>query len=128
MYFNHRKSVISYPIDAHSMVARMVKRNFSFEELCEIVAPLAKKRGVDCICLFDSRAREDNGPDSDFDFYIIPGDIRSLIGLSGLMQDLEEALGWKVDIISEDPNIKEDFLQRALHDQRLVYEAWHQTC
>ena len=105
------------------MATSEVEHNLSFEELCEIVAPIAKKRGVDCIYLFGSRARGDNDTKSDFDFYIIPGQIQSLIGLSGLMQDLEEALGNKVDIISEDPYIKEDFLQEVFRDRRLVYEA-----
>jgi predicted nucleotidyltransferase len=100
-----------------------MKHILSFEDLCEIVAPIAKKRGVDRIYLFGSRARGDNDAVSDYDFYIIPGRIKSLIGLSGLMQDLEEALGSDVDIISEDPHIKEDLLQEVLRDRRLVYEA-----
>ena len=100
-----------------------VKQDLSFEELCVIVAPIAKKRGVDRVYLFGSRARGDNDKGSDYDFYIIPGCIKSLIGLSGLMQDLEEALGSGVDIISEDPHIKEDLLQEVLRDRRLVYEA-----
>jgi len=105
------------------MVMAESKHDLSFEELCEIVAPIAKKRGVNGIYLFGSRAREDNDEFSDFDFYIIPGRIRSLIGLSGLMQDLEEALGNKVDIISEDPYTREDFLQEIFRDRKLVYEA-----
>jgi len=100
-----------------------LKQNLSFEELCEIVAPIAIKRGVDKIYLFGSRARGDNDAESDYDFYIIPGQIKSLIGLSGLMQDLEEALGKNVDIISEGPHLKEDLLQEVLRDRRLVYEA-----
>jgi len=105
------------------MGSTKIKQNLNFEELCKIVAPIAKKRGVDRIYLFGSRARGDGDVESDYDFFIIPGCIKSLIGLSGLMQDLEEALGSNVDIISEDPHIKEDFLQEVLRDRRLVYEA-----
>ncbi|MDR2698796.1 MAG: nucleotidyltransferase domain-containing protein [Candidatus Methanoplasma sp.] len=100
-----------------------MKRDLSFKDLRDIVAPIAKKRGVDRVYLFGSRARGDNGAGSDHDLYIIPGRISSLIGLSGLMQDLEEALGAYVAIISEDPHIKEDFLQEVLRDRRLIYEA-----
>jgi len=39
------------------------------------------------------------------------------------MQDPEEALRNNVDIISEDPHLKEDLLKEVLHDRRLVYEA-----
>ena len=99
------------------------KRNLTFEEICEIVAPIAEKRGVERVYLFGSRARGDNDEKSDYDFYIVPGRIRSLIGLSGLMQDLQEALGAEVDIVSENPHIKEDFLQEVLRDRRLIYEA-----
>ncbi|MCL2318336.1 MAG: nucleotidyltransferase domain-containing protein [Methanomassiliicoccaceae archaeon] len=105
------------------MGSTQVKHNLTFEELCEIVAPIAEKRGVERVYLFGSRARGDNGEKSDYDFYIIPGRIRSLIGLSGLLQDLKEALGEDVDIVSENPRINDDFLQEALRDRRLVYEA-----
>jgi len=99
------------------------ERDIGFEELCKVVSPIARKRGVDRVYLFGSRARGDNGAESDYDFYIIPGSINSLIGLSGLMRDLEEALGRDVDIISEDPHIKEDLLQEVLRDRKLIYEA-----
>jgi predicted nucleotidyltransferase len=114
--------VIDHLADMLSMGSTK-KHDLSFEELCEIVAPIAEKRGVEKVYLFGSRARGDYNERSDYDFYIIPGHIRSLIGLSGLMQDLQEALGVEVDIISENPRIKEDFLQEVLHNRRLVYEA-----
>ncbi|MCL2149259.1 MAG: hypothetical protein FWH47_07985 [Methanomassiliicoccaceae archaeon] len=53
----------------------------------------------------------------------MPGRIRSLIGLGGLMNDLAEALGNKVDVIAEDPRIDDDFKQEVLRDRILVYEA-----
>ena len=73
--------------------------------------------------LFGSRARDDGDASSDYDFYIVADRINSLMGLSGLMQDLQEALGDKVDIVAEDPYINEDFLKEVLRDRRLVYEA-----
>jgi len=112
-----------YSANMFRMGSTKRKYDLSFEELCEIVAPIAIKRGVDRVFLFGSRARGDNDTDSDYDFYIIPGRIRSLIGPSGFMHDLEEALGADVDVISEDPHIKEDFLQGVLRDRRLVYKA-----
>jgi len=105
------------------MVATELKHSFSFEELCEIVAPIAEKRGVDKMYLFGSRARDDGDANSDYDFYIVADGINSLIGLSGLMQDLQEVLGSKVDIVAEDPYINKDFLKEVLRDRRLVYEA-----
>ena len=105
------------------MVATEIKHSFSFEELCKIVAPIAEKRGVEKMYLFGSRARDDGDENSDYDFYIVADGINSLIGLSGLMQDLQEVLGSKVDIVAEDPYINKDFLKEVLRDRRLVYEA-----
>jgi len=109
--------------NALSVGSENKKHCLGFEELCEIVAPIAKKRGVDKIYPFGSRARGENDVESDYDLYIILGRINSLIGLSGLSQDLEEALGNNVDIISEGPYIKEGLPRVVLRDRRLVYEA-----
>jgi len=98
-------------------------RDFKFEDVCDIVAPIAKKHGVDRVYMFGSRARGDNREDSDFDFYIVPGRIRTLTKLCGLMRDLEEALGRGVDIISEDPYLTKDFSQEVFRDRKLVYES-----
>ena len=100
-----------------------MKCDLTLEELCDIVAPITEKRGVERIYLFGSRARRDNDEKSDYDFYIMPGRIRSLIGLGGLMNELEEALGTKVNIIAEDPHIKESFMKEVLRDRRLIYEV-----
>ena len=96
-------------------------RDVKFDEVCDIVAPIAKKHGVERIYLFGSRARGTNDMNSDFDFYIIPGRIRTLINLCGLIRELEEALGREVDIIAEEPSLKEEFLKEVLRDRRLVY-------
>ncbi len=105
------------------MGAEDTEQDLAFEELCRIVAPIAEKRGVEKIYLFGSRARGDYDEKSDYDFYILPGRIRSLIGLSGLMGDLKEALGAEVDIVSESPHIKEELLKEVLRDRKLVYES-----
>jgi predicted nucleotidyltransferase len=95
----------------------------TFEALCSIVAPIAEKRGVHRVYLIGSRARGDNDESSDFDFYIVPGQIQSLIGLSGLLRELKEALRCEVDVVCEDPHLKDDFIREVLRDRMLVYEA-----
>jgi predicted nucleotidyltransferase len=97
------------------------RHDFSFEELCEIVAPIAEKRGVERIYLFGSRVRGDSNDKRDYDFYIMPGRIRSLMELCGLLNDLEEALGNKVDIVTEGSRFAEDFKQEIFRERRLVY-------
>lgn len=117
------KTVIGHFADMLCMGAADMKHDISIEELREVVAPIAEKHGVESIYLFGSRARGDNDEDSDFDFYIVPGRIQTLTKLCGLLIDLEEALGKGVDIVSEDPHMREELLQEVLRDRKLVYES-----
>ena len=104
------------------MGAADIKHDLSFEELREVVAPIAKKYGADGIYLFGSRARGDNAGDSDYDLFVIKGQIRGL-KLCGLLRDLEEALGSSVDIVTDGAHIRDDFLLEVLRDRRPIYEA-----
>ena len=100
-----------------------VMRDIMFEEIREVVAPIAERHGVDRIYMFGSRARGDNKKNSDFDFYIVPGRIQTLTKLCGLMRELEEALGGEVDIVSEEPSMNEGLAKEILRDRKLVYES-----
>ncbi|MDR0791381.1 MAG: nucleotidyltransferase domain-containing protein [Methanomassiliicoccaceae archaeon] len=99
----------------------MDDHDIGLEELRDIIAPIAEKHGVERIYLFGSRARGTNDSNSDFDFYIVPGRIRTLTKLCSLIRELEEALGREVDIISEEPSLSEEFSREVLHDRVLVY-------
>ena len=45
-------------------------REYTFEELCQIVGAIAAEYGILRVYLFGSRARGDNRPDSDYDFCV----------------------------------------------------------
>ena len=104
------------------MDAGKPKSDFSFEEVCKIVAPIAERYGAGGIYLFGSRARGDNSSNSDYDFYVILGHIRGL-KLCGLLRELEEALGSDVDIVTEGARLGNDFSQRMFREMRAVYES-----
>jgi len=104
------------------MKATNIKRNISFEELHDIVAPIAEKYGAASIYLFGSRARGDSSEDSDYDFYISLGRIKGL-KICGLLRELEEALGDHVDIVTEGAKLTDDFSKEIFRDMRLVYES-----
>ena len=70
----------------------------------EILA-IARKRGARNVRIFGSVVRGDAGPDSDVDVLVEFESGRSLLDHAGLMLDLCELLGCKVDVVSE----------RALH-------------
>lgn len=91
------------------------------ERLKEIVVPIAEKHGVARMSLFGSRARGEERPGSDYDFWIACGRLRGLFALGGLLCDLEDALGTRVDIIADtchDPEI----MQEVRNDAVLLYE------
>jgi len=104
------------------MAATQIKRNLSFEELREIVVPIAERYGAERVFLFGSRARGDNRSDSDYDFYVALGRIKGL-KLCGLLCELEDALGDNVDIVTEGAQLDQDFSREIFRDMRLLYES-----
>jgi uncharacterized protein len=62
---------------------------------------LAKRYGVTGMRLFGSAARGEDTPDSDVDFLVEMEPGRSLFDLGGLLVDLEDLLGCKVDVLTE---------------------------
>ena len=66
---------------------------------------IASQYGAENVRVFGSMARGDDRVDSDLDLLVVFQQGRSLIDHAGLMLDLQELLGRKVDIVSE----------RALH-------------
>lgn len=71
----------------------------------ERIIGIAARHGARNVRVFGSVARGDAGPDSDVDFLVEMDADRSLLDHVGLVQDLEDYLGRKVDVVSE----------RALH-------------
>jgi uncharacterized protein len=77
---------------------------------------LAAKHGAYNVRLFGSVARGEAGPKSDVDILIDLESGRSLLDQIALGQDLEELLGVKVDVVTENAlhwYIKDKILQEA---------------
>jgi predicted nucleotidyltransferase len=60
---------------------------------------IAAKHGVRNVRIFGSVARGEAGPDSDVDFLIDAGPGRTPFFPGGLVADLEDLLGCKVDVV-----------------------------
>jgi predicted nucleotidyltransferase len=60
---------------------------------------IAAARGATNVRVFGSVARGEAGPESDVDFLIDLAPERTLFDLSGLILELEDALGRKVDVV-----------------------------
>jgi len=96
----------------------------TFEELCEIVAPIARKYGMSRVYLFGSRARGDNSENSDFDFSVAAPKGFSLFDLGEFLCDLKDALGTEVNAISDEGiHISQYFKEEMLRDRKIIFEA-----
>ncbi|MHB9117879.1 MAG: nucleotidyltransferase family protein [Burkholderiales bacterium] len=65
----------------------------------EILA-LAAKHGASNVRLFGSVVRGEDREDSDVDFLVDMQENRSLFDLIGLQQDIEKAIGRRVDVLT----------------------------
>lgn len=67
----------------------------------DVIVALAAKHGARNVRVFGSVARDEAGPQSDVDILVDLDPDRSLLDLGGLLMDLEELLGRKVDVATE---------------------------
>ncbi|MBP3557266.1 MAG: nucleotidyltransferase domain-containing protein [Thermoguttaceae bacterium] len=93
---------------------------FTFEEICELATPIARKHGIKSLSLFGSYARGDATETSDVDFLVQPSEGMGLFQLSGLLLDLQGKFG-EVDLVTTGARDK-DFLARIAKDCRVIYE------
>ena len=66
------------------------------------ILKIAHRYGADNVRVFGSVVRGETGPDSDLDILVHFSDKTSLIDHIALMQDLEDMLGVKVDVVEDD--------------------------
>jgi len=68
-------------------------------------------------CGCSDRARGEGRPDSDVDLLVSVGDRASLFDIIAIKQDLEDLLGCKVDVVTEDsisPYLRDRVLSEAV--------------
>ena len=97
-------------------------KEYTFEELCQIVGAVTARHGMIRVYLFGSRARGDNTEGSDYDFCILTPDDYGLFEAGGFYADLRGALGTDIDVVCEE-SLRDDFSREVLRDRRLLYEA-----
>ncbi len=91
--------------------AKLLKKNR------QKIIELAAKNGAYNIRIFGSAARGDMRKNSDIDFLIDMEPGRSLFDVGGLLMDLQDLLGCKVDVVTTKglrPSIREEVLEEAV--------------
>ncbi len=87
----------------------------------KLILPIVIKYGVERVFLFGSMARGDANENSDYDFLISKGSLRSLIQYMSFVSELEKALNCHVDVIT-DTSSDETIIQTAMQEGILLYE------
>jgi predicted nucleotidyltransferase len=90
----------------------------------ERLAELCRRYSVRELSVFGSMARGDFRPDSDIDVLVefMPEAKIGLIEIAGLMRELEELVGRKVDLVSK-RGLKPLIRPTVLEEARLLYAA-----
>lgn len=73
---------------------------YKIEEIAERVRPIAERYGISKVYLFGSYARGEATEESDVDLLVDADNIKSLFTLSGLCNDLENALQKELDLVT----------------------------
>ena len=73
----------------------------AIQEKRDVILALAARHGARNVRLFGSVSRDESGPQSDVDILVDLEPGRSLFDLGGLLMDLEDLLGRKVDVVTE---------------------------
>lgn len=85
----------------------------------EVITQIARRHGVTRIRLFGSVARGEDLPDSDIDLPIETGAETSPWFPAGLILDLEQLLGRRVEVVTERA-LRPDLRERVLQEARLL--------
>ncbi len=87
----------------------------SLRERREEILRIANKHGAQTIRIFGSVARGEEDEASDIDLLVDMEEGRSLLDLGGLLMDLQDLLGCRVDVVTE-KGLRERIRARVLKE------------
>ena len=90
------------------------------DEIINKLVSILKKHGVRRIEVFGSYARGEAEPESDLDVIVEFEKRKSLLELVGIEQELEDALGIKVDLLTK-ASISPYLMERIEKESRVVF-------
>ena len=89
----------------------------TIKQIKERIKPVMEKHGIIEVYLFGSYARGEANRDSDVDIYCGSGDIKSLYDEVELIEELKNALGKEVDVVTIGSQMQEYFKQQLEEDK-----------
>lgn len=93
----------------------------TIKEIKERIRPVIEKHGIKDVYLFGSYARGEANRNSDVDIYCDGGDVKTLWDHSSLEDELEEALGKEVDVVTIGSQMHDFFRQQLEKDMIKIY-------
>ena len=88
----------------------------TIKEIKEKIRPVIEKHGIKDVYLFGSYARGEATRNSDVDIYCDGGDVKTLWEHSSLEDELKEALGKEVDVVTIGSQMHDFFRQQLEKD------------
>ena len=85
----------------------MSEKVYSIKEIKELIYDILKKYGVEKAYIFGSYARGEADKKSDIDIMIKKGKLKTLLQLSALAYEIEQALKKQIDIVIEETYTKD---------------------
>lgn len=94
----------------------------TLKQIKERIRPIIEKYNIKEVYLFGSYARGEANRNSDVDIYCSHGDVNNLYDEVGLIKELEDALGKKVDVVTIGSKIHPIFKEQLDKDKIKIYE------
>lgn len=102
----------------HSLIKHDISPSvLTLKQIKERMIPILNKHSIYEIYLFGSYARGEAKEASDIDIYCESGDIKTFLDQEFLEDELEEALGKKVDLIFIGTQLNDYFLEQLERDK-----------
>ena len=106
----------------NSYITKLIREDISsnvltIKQIKQLLKPVIEKYKIDEVYLFGSYARGEAHSGSDVDIYCSRGKIRSLYDLVDFKEDLENALGKKVDVVTIGSQMDDSFRKHLEEDK-----------
>jgi predicted nucleotidyltransferase len=106
----------------NNYITKLIRENISsgvltIKQIKQLIKPVISKYQIEEVFLFGSYARGEANSNSDVDIYCYRGKIRTLYDLTDFKEDLENALGKKVDVVTIGSQMDDSFRKHLEEDK-----------